>query len=273
MIKFSHSIFALPFALTSAVIASEGIPHSRTLFWIIVAMVSARTAAMGMNRVIDKEIDRANPRTASREIPSGKVKPVEAIIFVAISLALLVLSAYMLNPLCLKLSPLAIAFIILYSYTKRFTWLSHFILGITISAAPLGAWIAVTGNFDPRIIPLGLAVVFWLAGFDILYALQDIDFDRSYGLFSIPSRFGIKRSITLSRLCHLIAYILLMYSGLVLHLSYPYYIGMMITAGLFIYEHSLVKPDDLSKLDMAFFNMNGYISVTVFLFTFLNFIL
>lgn len=273
MIKFSHSIFALPFALTSAVIASEGIPPGRTLFWIIVAMVSARTAAMGMNRVVDKEIDRANPRTASREIPSGRVRPFEAIIFIAMSLTLLVLSAYMLNPLCLKLSPIAIAFIILYSYTKRFTWLSHFILGITISAAPLGAWIAVTGSLDLRIIPMGIAVVFWLAGFDILYALQDIDFDRSYGLFSIPSRFGIKRSITLSRLCHLTAYLLLIYSGLVLHLSYPYYIGMMITAGLFIYEHSLVKPDDLSKLDMAFFNMNGYISVTVFLFTFLNFIL
>lgn len=273
MIKFSHSIFALPFALTSAVIASEGIPPGKTLFWIIVAMVSARTAAMGLNRVIDREIDRANPRTARREIPSGKVRPVEAIIFVAISISLLVLSAYMLNPLCFKLSPLAIVFIILYSYTKRFTWLSHFILGITISAAPIGAWIAVTGSLDLRIIPMGIAVVFWLAGFDILYALQDIDFDRSYGLFSIPSRFGIKRSITLSRLCHLIAYLLLMYSGLVLHLSYPYYIGMMITAGLFIYEHSLVKPDDLSKLDMAFFNMNGYISVTVFLFTFLNFIL
>ncbi|MFN3480250.1 MAG: UbiA-like polyprenyltransferase [Thermodesulfovibrionales bacterium] len=273
MIKFSHSIFALPFALTSAIIASKGIPPVKTLFWIIVAMVSARTAAMGLNRVIDMEIDRANPRTAGREIPSGKVRPVEAIIFVAISLALLVLSAYMLNPLCLKLSPLAIAFIILYSYTKRFTWLSHFILGITISAAPVGAWIAVTGALDLRIIPMGIAVVFWLAGFDILYALQDIDFDRSYGLFSIPSRFGIRKSITLSRLCHFIAYLLLMYSGLVLHLSYPYYIGMMITAGLFIYEHSLVKPDDLSKLDMAFFNMNGYISVTVFLFTFLNFIL
>lgn len=273
MIKFSHSIFALPFALTSAVIASEGMPPGRTLLWIILAMVSARTAAMGLNRVIDKEIDRANPRTASREIPSGKIRPVEAIIFVAISISLLVLSAYMLNPLCLKLSPLAMAFIILYSYTKRFTWLSHFILGITISAAPIGAWIAVTGNFDLRIVPLGLAVIFWLAGFDILYALQDIEFDRSHGLFSIPSRFGIKRSIMLSRLCHLITYLLLVYSGLVLNLSYPYYIGMIIVAWLFIYEHSLVKPNDLSKLDMAFFNMNGYISVTVFLFTFLNFIL
>lgn len=273
MIKFSHSIFALPFALTSAVIASEGIPPGKTLFWIIVAMVSARTAAMGLNRVIDKDIDRANPRTSRREIPSGKIRPIEAILFSMVSIFVFILSAYMLNPLCLKLSPIAIAFLILYSFTKRFTWLSHFILGITISAAPLGAWIAVKGSLDPRIIPLGLAVVFWLAGFDILYALQDIEFDRSYGLFSIPSRFGIKKSIIISRLCHLMTWLLLVCSGWLLHLSYPYYIGMMIIAGLFLYEHSLVKPYDLSKIDMAFFNMNGYISVTVFIFTFLNFIL
>lgn len=273
MIKFSHSIFALPFALTSAIIASKGLPPGRTLLWIIVAMVSARTAAMGLNRVIDREIDRANPRTAGREIPSGKVSVFEAYVFIALSLSLFVLSAYMLNPLCLKLSPLAIAFLIIYSYTKRFTWLSHFILGITISAAPIGAWIAVTGSLDLRIIPLGIAVVFWLAGFDILYALQDIDFDRSYGLFSIPSRFGMKRAIMISRVCHFMTWLLLLYSGMLLHLSYPYYIGMILTAGLFVYEHSLVKPNDLSKLDLAFFNMNGYISVIVFLFTFLNFIL
>lgn len=273
MIKFSHSIFALPFALTSTLIASRGIPQGRVLFWIIVAMVSARTAAMGLNRIIDKDIDMANPRTAGREIPSGKVRPAEAIFFVIISFFLFILSASMLNPLCLKLAPIAMAFIILYSYTKRFTWLSHFILGVTISAAPLGAWIAVKGSLDTRIILLGLAVVFWLAGFDILYALQDIDFDRSYGLFSIPSRFGIKRSIMVSRFCHAITWGLLVLSGIIFHMSYLYYLGMMITALLFIYEHSLIKPDDLSKLDMAFFNMNGYISITVFLFTFLDLII
>lgn len=273
MIKFSHSIFALPFALTSALIASRGIPQGRVLFWIIVAMVSARTAAMGLNRIIDKDIDMANPRTAGREIPSGKVRPAEAIFFVIISFFLFILSAFMLNPLCLNLAPIAMAFIILYSYTKRFTWLSHFILGVTISAAPLGAWIAVTGSLDTRIILLGLAVVFWLAGFDILYALQDIDFDRSYGLFSIPSRFGIKRSIMVSRFCHAITWGLLVLSGIIFHMSHLYYLGMMITALLFIYEHSLIKPDDLSKLDMAFFNMNGYISITVFLFTFLDLII
>ncbi len=272
MVKFSHSIFALPFAFTSALIASRGIPDGKTLFWIIIAMVSARTAAMGLNRIIDKEIDRINPRTANREIPSGKIKPYEAMVFVIVSLAILILSASMLNPLCLRLSPLAIAFIVLYSYTKRFTWLSHFILGITISAAPIGAWIAITGSFDYRILPLGIAVIFWLAGFDILYALQDIDFDRFHGLFSIPSRFGIRTSIIISRLCHLITWSLLFYTGMVWHLSYLYYIGITITAGLFIYEHRLVRTDDLSRLNIAFFNMNGYISVTVFLFTLLSFV-
>lgn len=286
MIKFSHSIFALPFALTSALIASRGIPQGRVLFWIIVAMVSARTAAMGLNRIIDRDIDRANPRTAGREIPSGKVRPIEAIFFITLSLFLFILSAFMLNPLCLKLAPIAVAFMILYSYTKRFTWLSHFILGVTISAAPLGAWIAVTGSLDTKIIPLALAVIFWLAGFDILYALQDIDFDRSYGLYSIPSIFGIKRSLTISRFCHTITWGLLVLIGIMFHMSYLYYIGIIVTALLFVYEHSLIKPkaptspedsveaiDDLSKLDMAFFNMNGYISITVFLFTFLDLII
>lgn len=270
MIKFSHSIFALPFALTSAIIASKGIPEGRVSLWIIIAMVSARTAAMGLNRIIDREIDKANPRTSKREIPSGKVKPFEAFFIVFLSMVLFILSAYMLNPLCLKLSPIAITFIILYSYTKRFTWLSHFILGITISAAPLGAWIAINGSLDIKILPLSIAVVFWLAGFDILYALQDIDFDRSHGLFSIPAVFGIKKAIILSRLCHAITWVLLVYSGLIFQLSYPYFIGMLITAFLFLYEHSLVKPNDLTRLNMAFFNMNGYISITVFLFTFLS---
>jgi len=273
MIKFSHSIFALPFAMTSAIIASQGIPAWKTFFWIIIAMVSARAAAMGLNRVIDKDIDRVNPRTSGREIPTGKVRTEEAILFILVSLSIFILSAYMLNPLCLKLSPIAIVFILLYSYTKRFTYLSHFILGITISAAPIGAWIAVKGTMDLRIILLGLSVVFWLAGFDILYALQDIEFDRSYGLYSIPSRFGIRKAIIISRTCHLVTWILLIVSGYLLELSYPYYIGMVITAGLFIYEHLLIKPNDLSRLDMAFFNMNGYISLTVFVFTVLSFVL
>ena len=272
MIKFSHSIFALPFAFTSALIAASGIPTLRQIFWIIIAMVGARSGAMGLNRIIDRKIDSANPRTAGRELPRGVISAGEAVIFVVISFSLLIFAAYMLNPLCLKLSPLALAVLFLYSYTKRFTWASHFILGLSISAAPLGAWIAVKGNFDIEIIPLGIAVIFWLAGFDVLYALQDMDFDRNYGLYSIPRKFGIKKSLYLSRIFHATSFVLLVVSGFIFRLGGFYWVGMFVIAGLFLYEHSLIKENDLSKLDMAFLNMNGYISMTVFIFTLTNYI-
>jgi 4-hydroxybenzoate polyprenyltransferase len=267
MIKIFHSVFALPFAFTGAILAASGIPSMKQVFWITVAMVGARSGAMGLNRIIDRNIDAANPRTANREIPSGKIKARDAVIFTFISLAVFVFAAYNLNPLCLKLSPIAIGVLILYSYTKRFTWMAHFILGIAISAAPLGAWIAVKGTFDWEIMPLCIAVVFWLAGFDVLYALQDMEFDRSHGLHSIPQRFGIKKSLILSRIFHFVTWSLLALTGLLFHLNLAYWIGMIIVAGLLIYEHSLVKHDDLSKLNMAFFNMNGYISIAVFVFT------
>lgn len=273
MIKFSHSVFALPFALTSAFIAARGIPEGRIFFWIVVAMVSARTTAMGLNRIIDREIDRANPRTSGREIPAGRIKVWETAVFVVIAVAVFILSAYMLNPLCFRLSGVALFFIVLYSFTKRFTWTSHFVLGITISAAPVGAWIAVTGGFDLKILLLGFAVVFWLAGFDILYAFQDVEFDKKYGLHSIPSKFGITKSLWLSRICHLFTWILLLMTGITFGISLPFYIGIAITALLLLYEHSLVKPADLSKLNKAFFDMNGYISITVFVFTVLSYVL
>lgn len=273
MIRFSHSIFALPFAFTSALIAASGIPAFREIFWITVAMVGARSGAMGLNRIIDRRIDAANPRTSGREIPQGVIRVGEAAAFVSISFGLMLLAAAMLNPLCLKLSPVAVAVLVLYSYTKRFTWSAHFVLGLAISAAPIGAWIAVTGSFDPRILPLAIAVIFWLAGFDVLYALQDIDFDRSYGLYSIPGRFGIRRSLILSRALHAIAFALIVSNGFIHGLGPFYWAGMLVTAGLFIYEHSLVSEKDLSRLDMAFFNMNGYISMTVFVFTLLNFMI
>lgn len=266
MIKISHSVFALPFAFTAAILAASGIPSLKQIFWIVVAMVGARSGAMGLNRIIDRKIDAINPRTASREIPSGKIKVRDAVIFTLISLAMLVFAAYKLNPLCLKLSPVAIAVLILYSYTKRFTWMSHFVLGIAISAAPLGAWIAIRGTFDWDIMSLSIAVVFWLAGFDVLYALQDMEFDRSHGLHSIPQRFGIKKSLILSRIFHFITWLLLAVNGVLFNLNIVYWIGMLLVAGLFIYEHSLVRHDDLSKLNMAFFNMNGYISIAVFVF-------
>ena len=273
MIKFSHSIFALPFAFTAALMAASGIPSLKQILWIVVAMVSARSGAMGLNRIIDRKIDAANPRTANREIPSGKINVGSAVFFTVLSLTVFVFSAYMLNPLCLKLSPLAIAVLLLYSYTKRFTWLSHIVLGIAISAAPVGAWIAVRGTFNAEILPIAFAVVFWLAGFDVLYALQDIEFDRSHGLHSIPEKFGIKDALIFSRVFHIITWGLLAFTGIIFDLGIFYWIGMAAAGGLFIYEHSLVKHDDLSRLDMAFFNMNGYISITVFVFTLLDYVI
>jgi len=272
LIRFSHSIFALPFALTAAILAASGIPSLRQMFWIVVAMVGARSGAMGLNRIIDRRIDAENPRTASREIPSGKVIVFDAVIFTVISFAVLVFAAYMLNPLCLKLSPVAMAVVFLYPYTKRFTWLSHFVLGIALSAAPLGAWIAVRGTFDWKIFPMAVAVIFWLAGFDVLYALQDLEFDRSFGLYSIPKKFGIKNTLILSAVFHLFSLGLLVCTGIIFNLGIFYWLGMIIVTGLFIYEHSLVKTDDLSRLDMAFFNMNGYISTAVFIFTMLDYL-
>lgn len=273
MIKFPHSVFALPFAFTGAIMAAGGIPPLEKIFWITLAMVGARSGAMGLNRIIDREIDRANPRTRNRELPMGIIMVSEAVLFTIISFVILILSAYMLNPLCLKLSPIAIAVLFLYSYTKRFTWATHFVLGLSLSAAPMGAWIAVRGTFDAEILPITVAVIFWLAGFDTLYALQDIEFDKSYGLSSIPKRFGIKKALFFARTFHLVSFLLLLLSGLLFKLGIVYWLGMMIVAGMLIYEHSLVREDDLSKLDIAFFNMNGYISLSVFVFTFLDYIL
>jgi 4-hydroxybenzoate polyprenyltransferase len=270
MIKFSHSVFALPFALTAAVIAAGGLPSVWETVWIIVAMVGARSGAMGMNRIIDRKIDAENPRTKEREIASGKISVSSAFLFSLTSFAWLVIAAYMLNPLCFKLSPVAIAIVVFYSFTKRFTWGSHFVLGLALSLAPLGTWIAIRGTFDAGIIPLVLAVAFWLPGFDMLYALQDVEFDRSHGLHSIPARFGTAKTLRLAALFHGLTMIFLFIAGFVFHLGAFYWLGMFIVTGLFIYEHSLLKPDDLSKLDMAFFNMNGYISVAVFVFTFLD---
>ncbi|MCK5506360.1 MAG: putative 4-hydroxybenzoate polyprenyltransferase, partial [Thermodesulfovibrionia bacterium] len=214
LIKFSHSVFALPFAFTAALIAAGGIPEANDILWITVAMVGGRTGAMGMNRIIDRKIDALNPRTKDRELPKGVIKTSEAFIFTAIAFAVLLYAAYMLNPLCLKISPLVLLVLLTYSYTKRFTWLSHIALGTALSLAPLGAWIAVKGTFNPEILTLCFAVIFWVAGFDVLYALQDIDFDRKHKLHSIPGRFGIKTSLWISRLLHLITI------GLLLSLVY-----------------------------------------------------
>jgi 4-hydroxybenzoate polyprenyltransferase len=272
LIKFSHSVFALPFAFTAAVIAAGGIPTFYQAFWITVAMVSGRTGAMGMNRIVDRKYDALNPRTRSRELPRGVVKAWEASALTALAFAFLILAAYKLNPLCLKLSPLVLLVLIAYSYTKRFTCLCHMVLGIALALAPLCSWIAIRGTFDVEILPLSFAVMFWVAGFDTLYGLQDVDFDRKQGLHSIPSAFGVHASLWIARLCHLITVVLLLSLIPIFHLSAVYLIGVVIASGLLLYEHTLVKADDLSRLDMAFFNMNGYISITVFLFTLFHYL-
>lgn len=271
MIKFPHTIFALPFALTSALIAAQGIPETQKLFWILIAMVGARSGAMAFNRWADAEIDALNPRTKNRHIPRGEISKHSALLFSVISYAVLVWAAYNLNKLCFYLSPVAILITAFYSYTKRFTWASHLILGLCLAMAPIGAWIAIKGNVETPALLLGAAVLFWVAGFDILYALQDIDFDRQYGLHSIPRFLGIKKSIYLARLFHLITLIFLIFvKEKAAFLGIFYEIGVLIAALLLLYEHSLVKPNDLSKLDIAFFNMNGYLSVTIFIFTLLD---
>ena len=273
LIKFSHSVFALPFAFTSALIAANGIPTFSQIFWITVAMVGGRTGAMGMNRIIDRKIDALNPRTKNRELPRGVIKTGEAFIFTIIAFALLLFAAYKLNPLCLKISPIVLLVLFTYSYTKRFTWLSHIVLGTALSLAPLGAWIAIKGTFDFQILPLCFAVMFWVAGFDVFYAMQDIDFDKKHGLYSIPSAFGIKTSLRIARLFHLITIAMLLGLMPIFNLGVFYLFGVLIASALMLYEHSLIKPADLSKLDMAFFNMKGYISITIFIFTLMNYLI
>jgi 4-hydroxybenzoate polyprenyltransferase len=270
MIKFEHTVFALPFAFTGALLAANGLPSWSTLLWITVAMFGARSAAMGFNRWADRKFDAENPRTKERALPRGLVTPFQVVLFTAVSSAVLIFAAYMLNPLSFYLSPVALATVFFYSYTKRFTFLSHAFLGLAICLAPIGSWIAVSGEIASPALVLGGAVLFWLLGFDILYALQDIEFDQKTGLHSIPQRFGIRRALWISRAAHAITMAALFWLSSLLSLGWYYLAGVFIALCLIIYEHSLVKEDDLSKLDLAFFNMNGYISVTIFVFTLLD---
>lgn len=262
MIKFSHTIFALPFALSGALLAVRGLPSARQLLFIILAMVGARTAAMAMNRLIDAEIDAKNPRTATRAIPAGLLSKGAVLVAILLSVALLLWSAASLNPLCLKLSPIALFFLVLYSYCKRFTALAHLVLGICLAAAPIGAWVALTGTITLPAIVLGLLVLFWVAGFDILYALQDLDYDRSAGLHSIPVALGVGGSLWLARLFHLLTLALLLWLIVLLGLGPWFWLGSGLMTAMLLYEHGLLRSGDLTKLDAAFFTMNGYISLT-----------
>jgi 4-hydroxybenzoate polyprenyltransferase len=271
MIKFEHSVFALPFALTGALLAwrqngfdTHGI--WRQLLWIVVAMIAARSAAMAFNRVIDADIDSRNPRTRMRHLPAGLLTRGFTWGFVVVASLLLFFAAFELNPLCLRLAPIALAILLFYSYTKRFTTFSHLVLGLSLGIAPAAAWIAVRGSLDPRILLLTAAVMFWTAGFDVIYSCQDYDFDCEEGLWSVPRALGIATALRLARLLHVLMV------GCLLALVYTLHVGALALAGvaaivaLLIYEHSLVKPNDLSRVNAAFFTMNGYVSVLFFLF-------
>jgi 4-hydroxybenzoate polyprenyltransferase len=266
MIKWEHSIFALPFALCGAMLAASGFPGGHQLIWIIVAMIAARSAAMAFNRLADATIDAANPRTRTRALPAGQLSAGFVTTFVIVSCAIFVLAASQLNRLTLWLSPVALAVLLLYSYTKRFTRFSHLVLGFALGIAPAAAWIAVRGTLDPRILLLTVAVTFWVAGFDILYACQDYDFDRDAGLHSIPRYLGVARSLWVARIFHLI---MLVFLGALVQgfgLGRLALVGIVVVAILLLYEHSLVKSNDLSRLNAAFFTMNGVISVVFAIF-------
>ncbi|MBC7338629.1 MAG: UbiA family prenyltransferase [Firmicutes bacterium] len=264
LVRWEHTIFALPFAYAATFLASGGWPSGHDFFWVTVAMVGARTAAMGLNRLVDRALDALNPRTSHWHLPRGAVKPGEVVGLVVVSLALLALAAAMLNPLCLKLFPVALVVLVVYPYTKRFTWGCHFVLGLAEFAAPFGGWIAVTGAAHPAAYLLGAGAGLWVAGFDILYALADVEFDRAHGVHSIPARFGIRAALRCSLAVHVLAWACLFAVLPVLGAGFWYAMGLLAMALLLVYEHSILSVSDLSRLNRAFFDLNGIISVVFF---------
>jgi len=270
MIKFEHSVFALPFALTGALLAARATTHGwptwRQVLLIIVAMVAARTAAMTLNRIVDLRYDKENPRTRMRALATGALSVSFAWAFTLAAVTVFFLAAWKLNPLALKLAPLALAILFFYSYTKRFTHWSHLFLGFALGISPAAAWIAITGGLDRRMLILCAAVTLWVGGFDVLYACQDVEFDREAGLYSVPKRFGIGRALWIARLMHVGVVLLLSWLAASFGLPWPAWAGIAVVAGLLGYEHSLVRANDLSKLNAAFFTVNGYISILFLLF-------
>ena len=277
MIKFEHTVFALPFALISAILAARtlpgGVPGARSIFWILMAMVGARSAAMAFNRIVDARFDARNPRTANRAIPAGLLSVGQVWLFTVAAIVLFVFAAYQLNPLCLALAPVALLVVLGYSFTKRFTSLSHLALGFGIGIAPIGAWIAITGRLELIPLMLGAVVMLWIGGFDIIYALQDVDFDREAGLFSLPKAIGKGPALLVSRVMHALMLAILAAVGIAAGLGWLYFAGVMVVAGLIAYEHSIVSPTDLSRVNVAFFTMNGWVGVALFVFVLLDGIL
>ena len=266
-VRFEHTLFALPFAYIGMFLAADGLPTLSQFVWITVAMVAARTIAMSSNRLIHWREDAANPRTANRHLPKGLLKPREMGLFMAVSVGVFLFAASQLNTLAFILAPVAAVYVVAYSYAKYHTWGTHFVLGWADGIAPAGAWIGVTGGFDPEAVILGFAVAMWIGGFDIVYACQDVEFDRKYGVHSIPRRFGAEAAFWWYRGMHLLAAAALLVLGIWMGLGYLYYIGWAIAAALLVYEQTLVKPHDLSKLQFAFFNINSYVAASLLLFT------
>lgn len=270
MIKFEHTIFALPFTYMAVFLAEGQLIIDHNLIWITLAMVGARTTAMSLNRIIDRYIDADNPRTKNRALPQGLIKVAEAWLYTLLFALLFFVSAYKLSPLAFKISPVCVLAFVFYSYTKRFTWLSHFVLGITIGLAPLAAWIAITNAVETGILLLSCGVALWVAGFDIIYACDDFDYDRTNGLFSIPVRFGIARALTVSAVTHIGAMGFFILTGAMLALGLSYWLGLLFAGILMFKQHAAVSPINLSKINFAFFNLNGTLSVVMFLATVLD---
>ncbi|USB34764.1 UbiA-like polyprenyltransferase [Paenibacillus sp. YPG26] len=274
MIKFEHTVFALPFAFMGALLGSVAVnghlPSWSQIGWVLLAMFGARSAAMGLNRLIDRVSDKKNPRTAGRAIPAGLLRISEVVVFIIVSFILLFWAASQLNPLSVKLLPIAVFMLVLYSYTKRFTWLCHVVLGMTIALAPLGGWVAVTETVNGAAMVFFVTITFWVAGFDIIYSCQDIEFDRKEGLFSIPARFGVAASLKIARVFHIVTALGFVALFLMTHLGWWYITGMVIAYLILFYEHTIVSPKDLSRLQTAFFLMNGVLSIVVFSFTLID---
>jgi 4-hydroxybenzoate polyprenyltransferase len=270
MVRFSHTLFAMPFALMGMILAARGLPAPRAIFWIVVAMVGARTAAMTFNRIADRRIDAANPRTANRALPAGRLTPAYAWVIFALSVLLMVLAARRLKPLALWLSSLAVGILCAYSLSKLFTAWTHLFLGLALAGAPLGAWIAVRGSISREPLILAGAVLLWTSGFDVIYALQDVDFDRKAGLHSLPARLGPQPALRLAGFFHLLAVVLLVTLGRVAGLGPLYFAGVVLAAGLLVLEHAIVSPSDLSRMQLAFFRVNVAVGIELLLFTFFD---
>jgi len=273
MIKFEHTVFALPFAFMGAFLSARGVPAFATFGWIILAMVGARTCAMGFNRIVDRKFDELNPRTASRALPAKEVKLPEAWAMVILAGCIFFFACYNLNQLTLILSPFALALTLFYSLTKRFTWLCHVVLGVALAFSPLGGWVAVSGSLQGFPFVLSAGVLFWVAGFDTVYACLDADFDAEIGLFSLPSRFGRRNAFRIAVLFHVIAFVLFVLTGIISGLNFFYYMGIVFTGAALFYQHIVVNPKDLSRIQLSFFTLNGLISLTLFVATWLSLVI